>query len=72
MKIKEIYVELGITKSHNYNSCTNSVGLRGELEADDDPVTLVQKLQQHCHRLLLKQMFPVAEKPTPAQAVPAQ
>lgn len=70
MKINEIYVELGITKSHNFNSCTNAVGLRGELEADDDPVAMAKKLQQQCYKLLLKKMLPVAGNP--AQAHPVQ
>jgi hypothetical protein len=68
MKIKEIYVELGIKKSQNFNSCTNAVGLRGELEAEDDPVEMVKKLQRQCYALVLKQMPPVEA----VQAKPAQ
>jgi hypothetical protein len=67
MKIKEIYVELGVKKSKDFQSCTNTVGLRGELEADDDPIAIVIKLQQQCHKLLLKEMFPKAEHAEAAQ-----
>lgn len=67
MKIKEVYVELGIKKSLNFQSCNNSVGLRGELEANDDPAQMVRQLQQQCHTLLLKRMFPVPGKPVQAQ-----
>lgn len=68
MKIKEIYVELSIKKSQDYQSCSNAVGLRGELEADDDPEKMVRQLQSQCYKLLLKRAFPEA----PASAKPVR
>ena len=37
-----------IERSQDFQSCTNAVGLRGELEAGDDPVEMVKTLQQQC------------------------
>ena len=37
MKVTEIYVELGMKKSHQFNSFNNAVGLRGQLEAGTIP-----------------------------------
>ena len=71
MKIKEIYVEVGLRKSQDYQSCSNSVGLRGELEADDDPNKMVRQLQQQAYGLLVKKFFS-GKEPVPAQAAPIQ
>ncbi len=72
MKIKEIYVELAIKKSQDYQSSSNAVGLRGELEVDDDPIKMVKKLQEQCFTLLLKKPFAAGSRSAPAKAVPAQ
>jgi hypothetical protein len=71
MKINEVYVEMGIKKTQNFNSCNNAVGLRGELEADDDPVAIVKQLQEQAYKLLVKNMFPEVRGPAVATA-PAQ
>jgi hypothetical protein len=63
MKIKEVYVEMGVKKSKDFNSCNNAVGLCGLIEPGDDPIIVVQTLQQQCYKLLVKKMFPV---PPPA------
>jgi hypothetical protein len=71
MKVKEIYVEVGIKKSQDFNSCQKAVGLRGELEANDDPSKMVRQLQEQAYKLLVKKLFTGKEVPAPAQAEPA-
>ena len=70
MKITSVYVELSMTRSHNYNSCHNMVGLEAELGEGDAPEDVVRSLQKQCHQLLLKKPFgAVVIPPIPPKAV---
>lgn len=76
MRITEIYVEVGLKKSQNYQGCHNSVGLRAELEGEEDAAAKVKQLQEQAYKLLVKKYFsgekvPVKAVPAPAQAGPA-
>jgi len=56
MKINEIYIELGQTRSQNYQSSQNRVGLRASLDDSDDVTASVRNLQQQAYELLLKRI----------------
>ena len=58
MQVIEIYVELGQTRSINFQSHNNRVGLRASLDAGEDPVASVRELQEQAHELLLKNIPP--------------
>ena len=72
MRVVEVYVELSIKKSQDFQSCHNAVGLRAALESGDNPEAIVGQLQAQCHKLLLKKLFSGQEGPVLAQAVAAQ
>ena len=56
MKINEIYIELGQTRSQNYQSSQNRVGLRASLDDGDDVTDSVRNLQRQAYALLLKRI----------------
>ena len=56
MKINEIYIELGQTRSQNFQSSQNRVGLRASLDDDDDVTDSVRNLQRQAYELLLKRI----------------
>ena len=53
MKVKEIYVEMGATRSVNYQSNQKRVGLRADLADGDDAEECVRMLQRGIKRMLL-------------------
>ena len=57
MQVIEIYVELGQTRSINYQSHNNRIGLRASLNEGDDPVASVRELQGRAHELLLRKIL---------------
>jgi hypothetical protein len=56
MQINEIYVELGQTRSQNFQSSQNRVGLRASLDEGDNVTDSVRTLQRQAHALLLKRI----------------
>jgi len=53
MKVKEIYVEMGATRSANFQSNQKRVGLRADLADGDDAEECVRELHQGIKKMLL-------------------